>query len=149
MILSGETIRKRDFIVPFYERTVCNGMSFGLGPAGYDVRLRQTLILKPGDFTLASIVEHITMPDDLVGYVFDKSTLARLGVSLFNTIVEPGWVGYLTLEVSHHGRNAVLLPAGSPIAQVVFHRTDKKCVGYDGKYQNQGKAPVGAKYDAE
>ena len=88
MTLSGETIRKREFITPFYERTVCNGMSFGLGPAGYDVRIRQSLILKPGTFTLVSIVEHLAMPDDLVGYIYDKSTLARLGVSLFNTIVE-------------------------------------------------------------
>lgn len=148
MILSGETIRKRDFIVPFYERTICNGMSFGLGPAGYDVRVRQTMILKPGDFRLASVVEHIAMPDDVIGFVHDKSTLARRGLSLFNTVIEPGWEGYLTLEAVHHGSDTLLLSAGTPIAQIIFQKVDKRCVAYSGKYQNQGAEPVGALYDA-
>ena len=30
------------------------------------------------------------------------------------------------------------LPAGTPIAQVLFHRVDRMVEGYDGKYQKAG-----------
>ena len=147
MILSGNTIRKLVGIEPFNERTKLLGMSFGLGPAGYDVRLQQALDLRPGEFMLGSIIEHITMPANVIGIVHDKSTLARLGLALQNTVIEPGWRGYLTVEISNHGAERVRLQAGSPIAQILFHFTDQPCVAYDGKYQDQGDAPVAAIFE--
>jgi dCTP deaminase len=146
MILSGSTIRELVGIEPFSERAQLHGMSYGLGPAGYDVRLRQALDLEPGGFFLGSIIEHLTMPRDVIAFVHDKSTLARLGLALQNTVIEPGWRGYLTVEISNHGKERVRLCAGSPIAQLIFHRTDVPCVGYSGKYQDQGVMPVGAKW---
>lgn len=146
MILSAQTIRDRVGIEPFSERCVHpdTGMSYGLSIAGYDVRVREGVMLPPGKFCLASILEHITMPEDALGIVHDKSTLARLGVALQNTVVEPGWRGYLTVEISNHGRRGLILPAGSPIAQIIFHRVDRPCVPYSGKYQDQPPHPVGA-----
>lgn len=146
MILSGHTVRKLIGIEPFMERTQLHGMTYGLGPAGYDVRLRQALDLEPGGFFLGSIIEHLTMPRDVIGFVHDKSTLARIGLATQNTIIEPGWRGYLTVEISNHSRERVRLPAGSPIAQIVFHWTDMRCEAYQGRYQDQGVMPVEAKW---
>lgn len=147
MILSGTTIRALAFIKPFSERTLRSGMSYGLGPAGYDVRVEQPIALAPGEFRIYSTIEHIDMPNDLLGIVHDKSTLIRLGVALQNSVIEPGWRGHLTVEVSNHGRRFFELPPGSPIAQIVFHRTDQPCEEYSGKYQDQEAAPVEAIFE--
>lgn len=146
-ILSGYSIEQRIGIDPFHHRTTIHGMTYGLGPAGYDVRLRQALDMEPGGFMLGSIIERLWLPSDVVGFVHDKSTLARLGIAVQNTIIEPGWHGYLTVEITNHGPDRVRLPAGSPIAQLVFHRTDVICEPYAGKYQGQGVEPVAARFE--
>lgn len=99
-----------------------------------------------GRFTLASAIEEFDMPTDLIGVVHDKSTWARQGVSVFNTVIEPGWKGFLTLEIVFHGNEPVHIPAGSGIAQVVFHQLQNPAE-YNGKYQNQKDEPVPSKWE--
>lgn len=145
MILSAQTIRKFKPIDPFHERIVKNGMSFGLSHAGYDVRIAQDLELAPGKFALASTIERFTMPGNMVAMVHDKSTWARRGLSLFNTVIEPGWCGYLTLELVNHSDETLSIEHGDPIAQIVFMKLDKATERpYSGKYQNQRPGPVPA-----
>ena len=152
MILSGQSIRKRclnnALIFPFVERQKLNGMSYGLSISGYDVRIDQHLCLAPGDFMLASTLEKFSMPLDLLGIVHDKSTLARRGIALQNTVIEAGWCGYLTLEITNHGNEVVCLKQGDPICQIVFHQLDElaEC-GYSGKYQHQDKGPQPARFE--
>lgn len=137
-----------------------NNISYGLSEAGYDIRIKQEivfakgftiprLVLRDGDltsgrFVLASSIEEFRMPRDLVGVVHDKSTWARRGLSVFNTVIESGWNGWLTLELVYHGDDELTIPAGSGIAQVLFHRTTCD-TQYSGKYQNQPNEPVEAK----
>lgn len=160
MILSGQTIwalcnppqvsRRRPMLDPFHERTRENGMTFGLGPAGYDVRIKQALHLAPGEFALASTIERFAMPNDVLATVMDKSTWARRGLSLFNTVIEPGWEGWLTLELVNQSRYWMKIEAGSPIAQVIFQRLDRRtCQPYAGKFQMQENRPVGARLESE
>lgn len=140
------------------------GTSFGLGEAGYDIRIKQTIhFLKnesgvrrvmvqegisfgvtDGRFALASAMDQFDMPDDLTGVVHDKSTWARRGLSVFNTVIEPGWKGFLTLELVYHGQGELIIPAGSGIAQVLFHKNSQPA-HYTGKYQNQEDKPVPAR----
>ena len=128
--------------------------SHGLSEAGYDIRIKQDIVFTPhgvsvdgvltkGNFTIASATEEFQMPPHLVGVVHDKSTWARKGLSVFNTVLEPGWKGFLTLELIYHGREELHIPAGSGIAQVLFHQTMAHA-SYDGKYQNQADKPVEA-----
>jgi len=146
MILPAQTIRKIKPILPFHERTVHNGMSYGLSHAGYDVRIAETLTLMPGGFALASTVEEFFMPTDLIAFVHDKSTWARRGLSLFNTVIEPGWNGFLTLELVNNSARELFVGEGDPIAQIIFMQmsepTEKP---YTGKYQNQKRGPQGAR----
>lgn len=141
-----------------------HGVSHGLGEAGYDIRIKQNVHFKPSEyvqfimdctvdgqvtratrFTLASAIEEFHMPDNLVGIVHDKSTWARRGLSVFNTVIEPGWKGFLTLELVYHGKDELIIPAGAGIAQVIFHQTSCHAA-YNGKYQNQENKPVAAKH---
>lgn len=165
MILSAQSIRHlcvgprlkmamefnsglRPMIEPFYDRTVVNGMSFGLSSCGYDVRIAQTVHLRPGDFVLGSTVERFALPDDVVAFVAAKSTLARRGISVHEmTVFEPGWCGYATVEISMHGSEPFVINEGDPIAQIIFARLDEPtCQPYpaDGKYQDQPPHPVPA-----
>ena len=149
-VLSAQSIRKRGIFTPFCERTKHNGMTYGLGPAGYDVRIAEDVNLSnsvygPLRFAIASTVEHFDMPTDCIAYVKDKSTWARRGLLVQNTVIEPGWRGYLTLELSYEGDGAIHIPSGSPIAQIVFHKLDEPTESpYNGKYQDQINCPVSA-----
>jgi dCTP deaminase len=128
-------------------------MTYGVGPAEYDVRIAEDMAIEPDEFRLASTIERFTMPNDCPAYVKDKSTWARLGLFVQNTVIECGWSGFLTLELTYHparrGVNGSYLPRtpinfrrGMPIAQIVFHRlmepTDSP---YAGKYQDQLAGP--------
>lgn len=134
------------------------GMSYGLTAAGYDIRIGslskdhdwQQMQLKPGEFWLCSSLEEVAIPTDLQVIVHDKSTLARRGLALQNTVLEPGWRGHITLELSNHGSNIIPLHVGMPIAQLIFHQLDAHTLRpYEGKYQNQGAYPVEAIHEEE
>lgn len=153
MILSGQSIRDLEILYPFCERKKWNGTTFGLGPAGYDVRLIlsedrnvKCYNLRPGEFLLAATQERFKMPENVLGVVHDKSSWARRGVTVQNTVIEPGWRGYLTLELSNISQEVVTIYKGQGIAQVIFHFTDKIVeMPYDGKYQDQEFGPQQAR----
>lgn len=98
-----------------------------------------------GRFTLASAIEEFDMPQRLVGEVKDKSSHARKGLSVFNTVAEPGWKGFLTLELVFHGNEVVTLNSGQGIAQVLFGSLAESGDYGDGKYQNQENKPIPAR----
>lgn len=144
-----------------------HGVSHGLAEVGYDIRIKQTVRFWPsfmssgrieieapgekpvfhdGHFILASAMEKFQMPPHLVGVVHDKSTWARRGLSVFNTVIEPGWNGFLTLELVYHGHQPLEIPAGAGIAQVLFHHISAPA-HYSGKYQDQIDEPVAAMLD--
>ncbi len=123
------------------------GNSGGLGPCGYDVTLDKDLTIKPGEFVLAATNEMFVVPVDVMFVVHDKSTWIRQGIAVHNTVAEPGWRGFLTLELSNHGQKEFHIPAGCSIAQVVFHMLDDNTEQpYSGKYQDQAAGPQPAKW---
>lgn len=143
------------------KRTAPGGTSYGLGEAGYDIRIKQEIRFttfsdqrvvqfplehreEAGRFALASAIEQFQMPNNLTAIVHDKSTWARRGLSVFNTVIEPGWHGFLTLELIYHGEGELIIPAGAGIAQVMFHEVAVPRA-YAGKYQYQDDCPVPAR----
>lgn len=162
MIINGAELL---FMAPIKDmvgrKIIKNGVSHGLGEAGYDITLKQEITFQPtnlgpqitidgqleyGRFCIASAIEEFNMPNNLVGVVHDKSTWARQGLSVFNTVIEPGFKGGLTLELVFHGNKELIIPAGSGIAQVIFS-TLARDARYNGKYQGQSTDPVPAKFD--
>lgn len=148
MVLSDGTLSIVKPVEPFERRTAFAGCTFGLSAAGYDVRIAEDILLWPGRFLLASTIEHFDMPADVVGIVHDKSTWARRGVAVQNTVIEPGWRGYLTLELTLHAFRLLRIRKGSGIAQIVFHKLDQRARHpYEGKYQDQEAGPQAARFD--
>lgn len=171
--LSYQTIKKlcisHALVVPWTEKQICNGMSYGLSQNGYDVRIKQRIVLYPvtlpnlihnfladafpwlklekrPSFCLASTIERFEIPDFIKFEVKDKSSWARLGLAVQNTIGEAGWRGFLTLELTNGGENIIIIEAGSPIAQLIFDYLDEPTEKpyANGKYQDQIDAPVPA-----
>jgi len=143
--------------------------SFGLTECGYDIRLKQGIVYTPsmihfsgsiikpasvhveggtpqyGNFALGSSIEEFDMPNHLMGRVLNKSTWARKGVDAsLTTNIEPGWKGFLTIELVFNGPERIWIPAGSGICQIIFE-TLAVPSSYVGKYQNQADEPVASK----
>lgn len=169
MLLSDNEIALSGIIEPFEaEQVRMAGTSYGLSSYGYDVRLgsefvvikpsaeplspewigeedverivADRFILRPGAFVLAVTAEYLTMPADVTGLVCDKSSWARCGLSVQNTVLEPGWHGEVTLELHNQSPRPLLLTAGQGIAQVLFVRGEPCRTSYAdraGRYQGQ------------
>jgi dCTP deaminase len=82
----------------------------------------QPFILQPGAFCLATTLETITLPDDLVARVDGRSSLGRLGLLVHATAgyVDPGWTGKLTLELLNQSQMPIALYYGMRISQISF-----------------------------
>ena len=156
-VASAQTLQRVQPVTPFLPRTVqqtgYGGLTYGLGPASYDVRLAEEMSILPGQFVLASTLEHFNMPTNLIGVVHDKSTWARMGLVVQNTLIDPGWRGHLTLELTLHqpaDRMGLVIEAGAPIAQIVFHMLDEPTdhpYPPDGKYQDQQRGAQPPRFD--
>lgn len=103
----------------------------------------------PNNCVLAVSVEHFIIPDDVMVVVTGKSTLARVGLIVNVTPMEPGWQGYLTIEISNTTQLTVKLYPGEGIAQALFYKLgrvpDVTYASRAGKYMDQGNSPVVAK----
>jgi dCTP deaminase len=79
-------------------------------------------ILHPGDFVLATTKERVAIPDDLIAHVEGRSSLGRLAIVVHATagIVDPGYEGQITLELSNLGTAPVALKPDMRISQLTF-----------------------------
>ena len=83
-------------------------------------------ILHPGDFVLGTTKERVEIPADLLAHVEGRSSLGRLAVVVHATagVVDPGYRGQITLELSNLGTAPVALTPGTRISQLIF--TERK-----------------------
>lgn len=105
----------------------------------------EPFILHPGEFALGVTLERIALPDDIVGRLEGKSTLGRLGLMIHSTAgyVDPGFDGYLTLELSNVSNLPILLRPGMRIGQITF---DKMTTPVDIPY---GDPRLGSHYQGQ
>lgn len=97
-------------------------------------------VIPPNSFALARSVEYLRIPPDVIAICTGKSTYARCGIILNVTPAEPGWHGYLTLEISNTTPLPARIYAGEGIAQMIFLRGERCRTTYadrNGKYQGQ------------
>ncbi len=82
----------------------------------------EPFILHPGEFVLGATKEYIKLPDDLVGRLDGRSSLGRLGVVIHSTAgsVDPGFEGYLTLEIANISKVPVTLWSGTRVCRLTF-----------------------------
>lgn len=158
-------------IEPFVDTQVRdNVISYGLSSYGYDIRisneykiftnLNSTIvdpksfdsksfvdfegdvcIIPPNSFALGRTVEHFKVPRNVMVICVGKSTYARCGIITNVTPLEPGWEGYVTLEISNTTPLPARIYSGEGIAQILFFEGAEECMASysdkKGKYQGQ------------
>ncbi len=163
--------KEHGMIEPFVEASVRKDVvSYGVSSYGYDIRVSNEFkiftnvnsaivdpknfvsdsfvdfvgdvcIIPPNSFVLSRTVEHFRIPRDVLAICLGKSTYARCGIAVTITPLEPGWFGYLTLEISNMTPLPAKVYANEGIAQLLFLGGDGECeVSYadkKGKYQGQ------------
>lgn len=163
--------QEHGMIEPFVEKLEREGViSYGLSSYGYDMRVSNEFriftnvysavvdpknfdsgsfveyegdvcIVPPNSFALARSVEYFRVPRNILCVTVGKSTYARTGIVTNVTPFEPGWEGYVTLEISNTTPLPAKIYANEGIAQVLFFEADEECeVSYadrKGKYQGQ------------
>ena len=116
-----------------------------------EVKDDDPFILHPGEFVLGSTLERVALPDHLVARLEGKSSLGRLGLLIHSTAgyVDPGWDGYLTLELSNVANLPITLYPGMKIGQISFFRLTSPAetpYGAAGnKYQGQ-RGPTASRF---
>lgn len=90
-----------------------------------ELKSGQPFILTEHDFVIATTKERLTLPNDVVGHLHGKSSLARLGVVVHSTAArfDPGWDGHPVLEFGTFlkGKKLVIYE-GSPICAFSFEK---------------------------
>jgi len=84
--------------------------------------------LLPDEFVLASTLESIKIPDDLMAVLYPRSSTNRKGLSLDLTgIVDSGYEGQLIIPIRNNTRSrTVRLYPGERLCQVVFEELSDK-----------------------
>jgi dCTP deaminase len=146
---------EQGMIEPFVADQVRDGViSYGLSSYGYDARVadewkvfRYDLVgvdpknageeydyfhadeiwVEPGTFVLGRTVERFIIPRDLLVICVGKSTLARAGLIVNVTPLEPMWEGWVTIEISNTSSRPVKVYANEGICQFIFLRADTSC----------------------
>lgn len=102
-------------------------------------------VLHPGEFVLASTVERLTLPDNVVGRLEGKSSLGRIGLLIHATagFFDPGFQGTATLELSNVARLPIRLYPGMAICQISYAYT------YSPATRPYGSSGLGSKYQGQ
>lgn len=106
-----------------------------------------TIRIPPNSFALGESLETINVPRDVLCVCLGKSTLARCGLIVNVTPLEPEWRGKVTIEISNTTPLPARLYPGEGIAQVLFLMPHNQWPGQflcnvsyadrEGRYQDQ------------
>ena len=106
-----------------------------------DVSGQGYCIIPPNSFALARTVEYFRIPADVLVICLGKSSLARCGIVVNVTPLEPEWEGHVTLEFSNTTPLPAKIYANEGCAQMLFFQSDERCgttyKDRGGKYQGQ------------
>lgn len=157
MIVNGKQLLAASPIVGMLTgKEKAGGVTYGLAEVGYDVRIKQglhftydkfgnpvTIIITGGEIKRqfgwavnVNVIEEFTMPKDLVGIGYPKSSWNRQHLRLGSPVIEPGWNGFLTISLNYVGDEDLRIYPGSGIMQVIFTRLESEAA-YQGRYQRQ------------
>lgn len=104
----------------------------------------EAFFLHPGELALAVTLESVTLPDNVVGWLDGRSSLARLGLMVHVTAhrIDPGWHGQIVLEFFNSGKLPLALRPGMVIGALSFEPMSGSADRpynrrQDAKYKNQ------------
>jgi len=116
-------------IVPFDKKC--------LNPAGYDLRLKNAVMIEPRIQELVATIERVELDLSVVGFLNIRSSLAREGVIGSLALVDPGFRGQLTIALFNASGQRVKIKTGERFVQITFAKLGGRAKrGYIGRYQD-------------
>jgi dCTP deaminase len=99
--------------------------SSALKAASYTLKLGSSITLEPGQFVVLESLETIHLPDDILGVLSTRGSIAKLGIDALgtDTIVEPGSSGKLAFCSKNNSDHPVTLEAGNLYVKIVLFKT--------------------------
>lgn len=104
----------------------------------------EAFFIHPGELVLGATLESVTIPEDLVGWLDGRSSLARLGLMVHLTAgrIDPGWQGQIVLEFYNSGKLPLTLRPGMVICALSFEQLSSPALRpynkrVDAKYKGQ------------
>ncbi|MEV0794006.1 dCTP deaminase [Kribbella sp. NPDC050459] len=95
----------------------------------------ESFILHPRELVLASTLEYIVLPDDVVAQVVTRSSYGRLGLTTATAVqVQPRSRGCVTLELVNNSDTPIALTPGARIAQLTLFHVEHASPTSSGKY---------------
>ncbi|MCC6045229.1 MAG: dCTP deaminase [Ignisphaera sp.] len=97
----------------------------------------EEFIFEPRSIYLATTIEYIKVPPELMAFVELRSTFARMGLSIPPTIIDGGFEGQITIEI-HTSTFPIKIRRGTRFLHIVFSKVSTPIQKpYSGKYQGQ------------
>lgn len=96
--------------------------------------------IPPRTYALGVVVEKLNVPRNISILFITKSTYAKAGLMINTSGGQPGWKGYLTVELFNATSSAMAVYVGEGITQALFSDIKECAISYadrKGKYQNQ------------
>ena len=88
-------------------------------------QLGETIVLYPGQTVLATSLEYVKLPNNLLLSLYMRSSYSRLGLTI-STIAQPGYCGCLSMELTNNNHSPINLTVGARIVQGIFTMVDKE-----------------------
>ena len=123
-----------------------------------EASIDEPFVLHPGEFVLGTTYEKVTLSNKIVARLEGKSSLGRIGLLIHSTagFVDPGFSGYLTLELSNVANLPIKIYPEMKIGQISFYYLNSPSEAkygdetYGSKYQGQqGPTPSKSHNDFE
>ena len=107
----------------------------------------EAFFLHPGVLALATTLESVKLPANIIGWLDGRSSLARLGLMVHVTAhrIDPGWEGKIVLEFYNSGKLPLALRPNMVIGALSFKVLSGTAARpynsrKDAKYKNQQNA---------
>ena len=107
--------------------------------------IEEPFVLHPGEFVLGTTFEKVSLSNKVVARLEGKSSLGRIGLLIHSTagFVDPGFSGFLTLELSNVANLPIKIYPEMKIGQISFYylnspsESEYGSEAYGSKYQGQ------------
>jgi deoxycytidine triphosphate deaminase len=82
----------------------------------------ETLTIRPGEIVMGRVYERFRVPGSYAGKLEGRSSYARMGLSVHCTgdFINPGWDGFMPLQLVNHGPYAIRLAPYLSVCQLML-----------------------------
>lgn len=97
----------------------------------------ETKTLLKGETAFVGLSEKISIPNDMIGIIFPRSSITRLGIHIGTSFINPGYSGIIPITITNHSNMTVTLSPGYKVVQMVVLRLSEVV---ENAYDKRGSA---------